>query len=152
LAAFRRVPLPGALVGELQEHRRRQAEERKLAGPDWQVLDLVLARFDGRPLHYRNLTAVLEAALKSAGLERIRLYDLRHTCASILMAEGLHPKVVAERLGHSNISFTVGVYSHVLPGMQEEAAAKLEKAVFGVFEAVRTGRAQTKLTCRAILG
>jgi integrase len=116
---------------QLAEHKRRQAEDRMLAGPDWQALDLVFSRFDGSPLRRDELRGSLDQALEAAGLERIRLYDLRHTCATILMNEGLHPKVVAELLGHASITLTLGVYSHVLPGMREQAAAKLEKVIFG---------------------
>ena len=66
-----------------------------------------------------------------SGLRRIRLHDLRHTRASILLKEGIVPKVVSERLGHSSPAFTMTVYQHVLPGMQADAAAAFGDAVFG---------------------
>ena len=69
--------------------------------------------------------------VKAAGLEPLRPYDLRHTCATLLLAGGEHPKVVAERLGHSSTVMTMDVYSHVLPDMQEAAADKLERLLFG---------------------
>jgi len=68
--------------------------------------------------------------LKEANLPDIRLYDLRHTCATLLLAAGENPKVVSERLGHANITLTLDTYSHVLPDMQKEAAAKLEEMLF----------------------
>ncbi len=68
--------------------------------------------------------------LKEAGLSGIRLYDLRHSCATILMAAGENPKIVSERLGHSNINLTLDTYSHVLPNMQREATEKLERMLF----------------------
>jgi integrase len=65
--------------------------------------------------------------LKRAGLPEIRFHDLRHTAATLLLAEGVHPKIVQERLGHSQISVTLDTYSHVLPTMQREAAGKLNR-------------------------
>ena len=68
--------------------------------------------------------------LEKAGLPRIRVYDLRHTCATLLLAANAHPKIVSERLGHSSAAMTLDVYGHVLPGMQEEATAKLGDVLF----------------------
>ena len=71
-------------------------------------------------------------ALRRAGLpESIRLYDLRHSCATLLLVAGEHPKVVSERLGHSSIVLTMDIYSHVLPSMQQAASERLEKILFG---------------------
>ena len=71
-------------------------------------------------------------ALKAAGLPAaVRLYDLRHTCATLLLAAGTNPKIVAERLGHASITLTLDTYSHVLPTMQEEAAGRLEALLYG---------------------
>jgi integrase len=64
--------------------------------------------------------------LERAGLPRMRFHDLRHTAATLLLAQGVHPKIVQEMLGHSTISLTLDTYSHVIPGLQEEAAAKME--------------------------
>jgi integrase len=64
--------------------------------------------------------------LKRAGLPNIRFHDLRHTCSSLLVSKGVNPKVVQERLGHSNISLTMDTYSHIMPGMQDEAAIALD--------------------------
>jgi integrase len=74
---------------------------------------------------------VLWEYLERAGLPRICFHDLRHTAATILLAQGVHPKVVQEMLGHSTITMTMDIYSHVTPTMQEEAAAKMEKATGG---------------------
>jgi len=68
--------------------------------------------------------------LKEANLPDITLYGLRHTCATILMAAGVNPKIVSERLGHSGVSITLDTYSHVLPGMQEQATLELENLLF----------------------
>ena len=86
----------------------------------------------GVPIQPKALTLAFKEAIKRAGLPAsLRLYDLRHSCASILMAEGLNPKIVSERLGHSNINLTLQTYSHVSKGMQDAASDRLEKALFG---------------------
>ena len=75
---------------------------------------------------------VFKPLLKKAGLPDIRFHDLRHTSATLLLSAGVHPKVVQERLGHSQISITLDTYSHVLPTMQKEAASKLDEVLSGV--------------------
>ncbi len=89
---------------------------------------------DGEPLFIQNLSSrVYKRILKRAGLpETFRLYDLRHTCATLLLLAGVHPKVVSDRLGHSSISETMDTYSHVIPGMQREASEKLDTMLFKV--------------------
>ena len=74
-----------------------------------------------------NLYHNFKRFLKKAGLPDIRFHDLRHTSATLMLQQGVHPKVVQERLGHSDISLTLNTYSHVVPGMQEEAAGKLDE-------------------------
>jgi len=88
---------------------------------------------DGRPVLLRTLDRLhFKPTLKRAKLpETIRLYDLRHTCATLLLSAGEHPKVVSERLGHTSITLTLDVYSHVLPTMQEAASQKMEGILFG---------------------
>ena len=128
----RRIPLPASVVRALSEHRRRQAEERLKAGPAYQNLDLVFATGEGQPLIRLNVIQKhFKPILKRAKLpETLRLYDLRHTCATLLLAANENPKVVSERLGHSYITLTMDIYSHVLPDMQQEASEKLEKMLF----------------------
>jgi integrase len=84
---------------------------------------------DGRPLHPETLSGAFIRAAKRAGLPIIRLHDLRHSAASILLAAGTHPKVVSELLGHSSIGLTLDTYSHVIPSLQEEAAGVIAAAV-----------------------
>ncbi len=124
----RSIPIPNSLTRALTEHRRRQAEERLKAGPKYQAHDLVFANSEGSPLMRRNLVRRhFKPILKRAGLpESIRLYDLRHSCATLLLAANENPKVVGERLGHASIRMTMDVYSHVLPSMQRAASDKLE--------------------------
>lgn len=131
----RTIPLPGAMVGLLRDHRRRQAEERMRAGSEWEGMDLVFCTETGKPLDLHNIrTRHFKPILKRAGLpEKLRIYDLRHTCATLLLSDGVHPKVASERLGHSSIVLTLNTYSHVLPTMQVDASDRLEKLCFGGF-------------------
>lgn len=117
----------------LVAHRLQQAEERLKAGADYQNHDLVFAANEGTPIMIRNLVRRhFKPRLKRANLkESIRLYDLRHSCATLLLSAGENPKVVSERLGHASVSLTLDVYSHVLPTMQEAASQKLESLLFG---------------------
>jgi integrase len=128
----RNIPIPVSIVSTLIAHKRRQAEERLRAGADYQVNDLVFATREGTPLSHRNLLKRhFKPILKRAGLpDSIRLYDLRHTCATLLLAANEHPKVVSERLGHASITLTLDTYSHVLPSMQQAASEKLESILF----------------------
>lgn len=129
----RTVPIPPSVVRILAEHRRRQAAQKLAAGPAYEDEGLVFATPDGRPLHYRNLVRRhFKPILRAAGLpETIRLYDLRHSCATLLLAACEHPKVVSERLGHASVTLTLDTYSHVLPDLQRAASEKLEALLFG---------------------
>lgn len=125
------LPLPVSLVGELRAHRRKQNEERLKLGAAWQNHDLVFPSEVGTPSTHSNITQVYKRVLKNAELRTsLRLYDLRHSHATLLLKAGVHAKVVSERLGHSTIALTLDVYSHVLPSMQAEAAAHLETMLY----------------------
>jgi integrase len=89
----------------------------------------VCAREDGRPLQPQTLTHEWKRLVAKTGLPRIRFHDLRHTHATALLASGVHPKIASERLGHSKVGMTLDLYSHVLPGMQEDAVAKVDAAM-----------------------
>ncbi|MEW6731883.1 MAG: site-specific integrase [Acidobacteriota bacterium] len=131
LRSNRSIPLPRSVIFSLIKHKRKQAEERLRAGASYGNLDLIFATPEGSPLKPRNMREAFKVVLKNAGLSSsIRLYDLRHTCATLLLVAGENPKVVSERLGHSSITLTMDVYSHVLPNMQEAASAKLENILF----------------------
>ncbi len=80
----------------------------------------------GTPMDTRNLTRHFNRVLNEAGLPQKRFHDLRHTCASLLLAQSVHPRVVMEILGHSQISLTMDTYSHVIPGLQKEAADRID--------------------------
>jgi integrase len=127
----RTVFLPTPLVQKLISHKRKQAEQRLLAGAFWQANNLVFCSETGTPLSIPNLTyRYFRPILEKAELPRIRLYDLRHTCATLLLIAEENPKVVSERLGHSTIVLTLDTYSHVLPTMQQKATARLEKLLY----------------------
>jgi integrase len=129
----RSIPIPAEVLDRLQEHRRSQAEQRLKAGPEWRDHSLVFCDRKGEPLDRQNfLRRHLRPLLKKAEISTdLTLYSLRHSCATLMLAAGIHPKVVSERLGHSSITITLDVYSHVMPDMQIEATEKIGQVVFG---------------------
>lgn len=128
----RSIPLPSSVLQGLIEYKRRQSEKRLKAGPKYKNIDLIFANRTGGPLHRHHLWRLhFKPILRRAELnESLRLYDLRHTCATLLLAAGENPKVVSERLGHASVALTLDTYSHVLPSMQQAASEKLESLVF----------------------
>lgn len=125
----RTVALDETTIAALREHRRAQVEERRLMGIANEDHDLVFCREDGTTLWPRSLSRSFTNRVASVGLPRIRLHDLRHTHATLALQAGVHPKVVQERLGHATISVTLDVYSHAIPAMQEDAAARVAALV-----------------------
>jgi integrase len=117
-----RVSLDAPCVAALRAHRARQNEERLLLGPLWEDHDLIFCGPHGRPLHPSTMARHLDKLAQEAGVPRLTIHQLRHTHATILMLAGVHPKVVAERLGHADIAITLRTYSHVLGSMHEQAA------------------------------
>jgi integrase len=93
--------------------------------------DLVFKTVSGHPMNADCLVKHFRSILEVAGLPRIRLYELRHTAATLALAAGVSPKVVSEQLGHASTAFTLDTYAHVLPHMQDEAATKVEAMLFG---------------------
>ena len=122
----RPVALSPASAQRLRQHRLRQLEERLAAGPAYQDGGLVFANALGAPLHPTNLRRTWLRIADRAGLPRLRFHDLRHAHASLLLQQGVHPKIVSERLGHSTVGITLDTYSHVLPGLQAQAANGLD--------------------------
>lgn len=99
------------------------------AGARWQSTAFVFTSRIGTPLDDRNVRKAFSELLSAAKLPHIRIHDLRHTCASLLLAQGVHARVVMETLGHSQVSFTLDTYSHVLPALQQDAAAQMQQAL-----------------------
>jgi integrase len=126
----RTLVMPPIVINALCAHRGRQVVERLAAGERWVDLDLVFPSERGTLADGPNVTHRFHKLLKRAGLPAMRFHDLRHACASLLLVQGVHPRVVMETLGHSQISLTMNTYSHVLPALQREAADKME-AVLG---------------------
>jgi integrase len=117
-------------VEALRSHRARQNEEERLrVGPLWQDNGLVFPSGVGTPLLGGNLNRAFKDLLNRAGLPEIRFHDLRHTCATLLLRQGVNPKFVQELLGHADISLTLNVYSHVLPDMGDAAAGAMDAAL-----------------------
>lgn len=106
-------------------HKIRQNEERLQAGTSWSNFNLIFCNRKGRHIQPTTLNQGLTRLLKRAGLPHMHVHDLRHSLASILLAMGVHPKVVQEILGHSSVSITMNIYSHVMPTMHSAAAQDL---------------------------
>jgi integrase len=122
----RTVSLDLASIERLRAHRKRQELERSFAGSRWKDYDLIFPSTIGTPQDQRNLVRNFKGLLKELGLPKIRFHDLRHTAATLMLQEDIHPKHAQDRLGHSQISVTLDTYSHVLPPMQKEVAKKIE--------------------------
>jgi integrase len=119
------------VVNALCAHRGRQAVERLAAGERWVDLDLVFPSERGTLADGPKVTHRFHKLLKRAELPPMRFHDLRDACASLLLVQGVHPGVVMETLGHSQISLTMNTYSHVLPVLQREAADRMEAVLGG---------------------
>jgi len=138
----RSIPLPASVIKDLLEHRKSQDAEKSRATM-YKDNGFVFAGEQGEPPCKRTIISLhFKPLLKDVGLPDIRLYDLRHTCATLLLSAGENPKVVSERLGHASVTMTLDTYSHVLPDMQEKAAAKLEDILFS---GRHTKNAETKV-------
>jgi integrase len=121
----RNVPLTGAAVEALRDHLARQMRE---IGEGYEDNGLVFASHTGKTMSASNIVnRHLKPLLKRTRLPRIRLHDLRHTCATLLLIKGVNPKYVQELLGHANISITLDTYSHVIPGMGNQTVAAMEE-------------------------
>jgi len=125
----RNVALPPALAIMLREHKAKQTEDKMALGLNLQDSDLVFSHPDGTPIRPDTVTRAFRLYAERVGLPTTRFHDLRHTHATLLLKQGVHPKIVSERLGHSGIAITLDTYSHVLPGLQEEAARRFEEVL-----------------------
>lgn len=130
----RTIALPPSVCILLRQLRERQIGERLLLGLELRDDDLVFAHPDGQPLDPSTITHSFSRIIKKAGIPRIRFHDLRHTHATLMLKQGIHPKIVSERLGHSSIGITLDTYSHVMPGLQEAAALRFEEGLQEVSE------------------
>jgi integrase len=120
----RTLALPMPLVAALHQHNAVQLGEQMLAGSEWHDEDLVFAQANGRPID-KKTDYDWTRLLKAAGVRHVRLHDGRHTADTLLLTENLHPRVVMELLGHSQMRTTMDIYSHVMPALAREAADRM---------------------------
>ncbi|MGC0402665.1 integrase [Streptomyces sp. SAI-126] len=123
----RALPLPAMCIAPLRWHRMRQMAAKQRAGESWDDGGYVFATRNGRPVEPRNMYRSFTRVAQSAGLRVIRLHDARHGCTTLLTAAGVAPRVVMEILGHSQISITMDVYTHVVQDTQREAISHMDR-------------------------
>jgi len=122
----RTIALPPSATLLLKDYRDRIALEKAVKGKMLNEDDLLFTRDNSKPIRPNTLTYAWKILVATSGLKKIRLHDARHSHASLLLAQGVHPKIVQERLGHATIAMTLDTYSHVAPGLQEKAAAQFD--------------------------
>ena len=127
----RSIALSPQTIALLHAIRGKQLAQQLEAGPIWQNTGYVLTQADGRSMNPNNVTQEFTAIVRKLGLPHLPLHGLRHAHATLMLTNGENPKIVSERLGHSNIGITMDVYSHVLPGLQEQAVLRLDQRLFG---------------------
>jgi integrase len=130
-AGRRTIPIPAQLIKDLKVHRADQNVERLTAGSEWRDRDLVFCQPNGLPIDPRVDHRAWHALLIKAGVRQARLHDARHTAASLLLQQGVPARVVMEILGHSQVGLTLGTYSHVAVEVAQEAAQRMDNALWG---------------------
>jgi len=125
----RTIALPPSAILVLKEHREKQAQIRLILGTRLEESDLVFSLPGGRPLLPDTVSHAWTRLAQCSGMKGIRLHDARHSHASLMLKQGIHPKIVQERLGHASIQITLDTYSHVAPGLQEAAAVRFDEAL-----------------------
>ena len=125
----RTIALTPSTILMLKEYQEQQKFERDISGNPLTDDDLVFSNLEGKPLRPNTITRAWTTLAAKYGLKVIRLHDARHTHASLMLKQGIHPKVVQERLGHSSIQMTIDTYSHVAPGIQEAAANRFDEVL-----------------------
>jgi integrase len=130
-AGRRTIALPTPLIAAFRVHRAAQGAERLAAGPLWIDGDYVFAQLNGKPIDPRQDWGAWKRLCDDAGVRPARLHDARHTAATLLLQHGVAPRVAMQVLGHSQISLTLGTYSHVIPELATDAAEKMGTALWG---------------------
>ncbi len=132
----RRISLPNDLVLALRHFREKQEATWETLGIKLGLNAPIFARPDGSSMHPDSLSKAVVRMAKKADLDGVHLHSLRHTQASLLLQQGESPKVISERLGHASSAFTSDYYSHLMPGMEQAAATKIDVALKGVISTV----------------
>jgi integrase len=122
----RPLAMPASIAASLKDHRDRQLLERAEAGDAWADSGLVFTRTNGKPLDATGVSKAIHRHLDRAGIAQRRFHDLRHSCATLLLVQGVSPRVVMEILGHSQISLTMNTYTHVIPELRRQAADRMD--------------------------
>ena len=135
----RTVALTTLAIDELRLHKVRQAQELLRLGIRQSDDMYVVAQADGQPLKPNSLTHEFARFIVSTALPRVRFHDLRHSHATHMLASGIHPKIAQERLGHATVAITLDLYSHVLPGMQADAAVRVDEVLRQALDKRRLG-------------
>ena len=125
----RTIALPPSTALILKDHKEKQALEQAMLGIHLTSEDLVFSTLEGKPLRPNTITRAWTTLAARAGVKLIRLHDARHKHASLMLKQGIHPKIVQERLGHSSIQITLDIYSHVAPGLREVAAKRFDELI-----------------------
>ena len=125
----RTLAMPPSIGRSLAAHRSRQLKERIDVGSRWVDTGLVFTTREGRGLDGTAITKQFQAHLQKIGLPRRRFHDLRHSCATLLLVQGVSPRVVMDVLGHSQIGLTMNTYSHVIPDLKRDAADRMEDLI-----------------------
>ena len=123
--------MPRIAIEALEARKINQVAERLLANQKWDESTLVFTSGSGKPLSRHNVTRDFQALLARVGLPRQRFHDLRHTAASLLLAQNVQPRDLMEILGHSQISLTMNTYAHVMPAAMKDAADRMDSILSG---------------------
>jgi integrase len=127
----RTIDLPKETIFQLLNHKKLIEEDKVEIGKDqYRDFDLVVCTASGTPTNKNNIRRTFKAIIKLAKLHKIRFHDMRHTHATLLLLQGVNPKIVSERLGHADVRITLDTYSHLLPSMQKDTAINFGKLLF----------------------
>lgn len=129
-SSIREIALSNTLVKLLKQQYVKMCENKLRFGEEYKDHDLVICKENGEPMNPNSFSQKFRRKLKMEGLRHIRVHDLRHTNATLMLDAGISPKVAQERLGHASIATTMDIYSHVTASLEQEAAKKLEESVF----------------------
>jgi len=135
------IDLDERTLTALRSRRAQQGEHRLACGPAWHNLDLVVSREDGLWIHPDWFSELFRRRVAAADIRPMRLHDLRHTHATLLLQAGVNAKIVSERPGHHSVAFTLDTYAHVMPGMQAEAVRQLSDLITAAGRPAADGKA-----------